>query len=90
MSVMAKKLPSPCVDVCKYKRKGHCIACSMSKAQKSIFKKLEKEKHREGFLQMLVAQQKRMGKFGEWPELYQKRCAKKGVTPPSFITEDVR
>ncbi|MEM7240341.1 MAG: DUF1289 domain-containing protein, partial [Pseudomonadota bacterium] len=26
------KIPSPCIDVCKYKLKGHCIACSMTKA----------------------------------------------------------
>ncbi|MEM7463357.1 MAG: DUF1289 domain-containing protein, partial [Pseudomonadota bacterium] len=41
---MSKKIPSPCVDVCKYKRQGHCIACSMTKAQKSQFKKLKNDK----------------------------------------------
>jgi predicted Fe-S protein YdhL (DUF1289 family) len=84
---MAKKLPSPCVDVCKYKREGHCIACSMTKAQKSLFKQLKKDKHREGFLEMLVAQQDRMGKYKAWPELYRKRCAKKGAVPPSFLSK---
>ena len=39
---MAKKLPSPCMNVCKYKLKGHCIACSMTKPQKSLFKQLKK------------------------------------------------
>ena len=82
---MSKKLPSPCVDVCKYKRQGHCIACSMTKAQKSIFKKLKTDKHREGFVTMLVAQQATLGKFPAWPKMYEKRCAKKGVKPPKGL-----
>ncbi len=79
---MAQKLPSPCVDVCKYKREGHCIACSMTKAQKSLFKQLKKNKHRAGFVQMLVAQQENLGNYPAWSGLYVKRCRKKGVTPP--------
>ena len=38
---MSKKTPSPCIDVCKFRREGHCIGCSMTKAQKSMFKKLK-------------------------------------------------
>ncbi|MEM9755404.1 MAG: DUF1289 domain-containing protein [Pseudomonadota bacterium] len=79
---MANKLPSPCVDICKYRRAGHCIACSMTKAQKSMFKKLKTEKHRAAFVQMLTAQQRDMGKYHAWPTLYARRCAKKGVAPP--------
>lgn len=84
---MSKKLPSPCVDVCKYKRQGHCIACSMTKAQKSIYKKLKNDKHREGFIEMLVAQQTALGKFPAWPKMYEKRCAKKGVKLPKGLLE---
>ncbi|MEM6670690.1 MAG: DUF1289 domain-containing protein, partial [Pseudomonadota bacterium] len=29
---MSEKLPSPCIDVCKFRRAGHCIGCSMTKA----------------------------------------------------------
>ena len=72
---MAKKLPSPCVDVCKYKLQGHCIACSMTKAQKSLFKQLKTDKHREAFIEMLMTQQQQLGKFNAWPGLYEKRCA---------------
>ena len=79
---MSKKLPSPCVDVCKYKRAGHCIACSMTKPQKSMFKKLKNDKHRLAFVELLVAQQERMGKFHAWPGMYAKRCKKKGVKVP--------
>ncbi|MEM1312926.1 MAG: DUF1289 domain-containing protein [Pseudomonadota bacterium] len=76
------KVPSPCIDVCKYKRKGHCIACSMTKAQKSMFKALSKDKHRAEFVTMLVAQQAEMGKFLAWAPAYVRKCRKKGVKPP--------
>ncbi len=82
---MAKKLPSPCVDVCKYKRQGHCIACSMTKAQKSLFKQLKTDKHRMAFVEMLVTQQRHLGKFPAWPKMYLKKCGKKGMKPPKFI-----
>lgn len=76
------KTPSPCIDVCKYKREGHCIGCSMTKAQKSLFKGLKKNKHRDAFVQMLIAQQERMGKFKAWGPAYKKRCKKKGAVAP--------
>lgn len=76
------KLPSPCIDVCKFKRAGHCIGCSMTKAQKSMFKKLKKAEHQHAFLDMLVHQQNDLGKYSHWPEAYRKRCARKGKTAP--------
>lgn len=75
------KVPSPCVDVCKYKRQGHCIACSMTKAQKSLFKELKKDRHKATFIDMLILQQDEMGKFPAWRGMYEKKCAKKGVKP---------
>jgi len=79
---MTKKLPSPCIDVCKYKRQGHCIACAMTKAQKSLFKTLKKDKHREAFVDMLHKQQAALGKYKAWPKAYAKKCAKKGISNP--------
>lgn len=76
------KLPSPCIDVCKFKREGHCIGCSMTKSQKSLFKALKKEKHQHAFLDMLVHQQSDLGKYTHWPLAYRKRCDKKGVKVP--------
>ncbi|MCR8827510.1 DUF1289 domain-containing protein [Pseudosulfitobacter koreensis] len=76
------KLPSPCIDVCKYKREGHCIACSMTKPQKKAFKSLKKEDQRHGFVQLVMAQQAQMGKFKAWPAVYEKKCRNKGVTVP--------
>lgn len=78
------KIPSPCVDVCKYKRQGHCIACSMTKAQKSLFKELKKTGHKAAFVQMLVMQQARLGKFPAWPAIYDRKCRKKGVKNPTI------
>ena len=76
------KTPSPCIDVCKFKREGHCIGCSMTKAQKSLFKSLKKDSHKEGFVQMLLAQQDRLGKYGGWQTAYEIKCTKKGAKPP--------
>ncbi|MEO1689474.1 MAG: DUF1289 domain-containing protein, partial [Pseudomonadota bacterium] len=69
-------------DVCKYKRAGHCIACSMTKAQKKAFKALKKPAQREGFVTLVFAQQKAMGKFPAWERVYARKCGKKGVAWP--------
>ncbi|MEM7732235.1 MAG: DUF1289 domain-containing protein [Pseudomonadota bacterium] len=82
---MSKKLPSPCVDVCKYKREGHCVACSMTKAQKKQFKSLKKADQRADFIDMLINQQAKLGTSAAWPSIYAKRCAKKGVTLPQRL-----
>ena len=71
------KTPSPCIDVCKFKRQGHCLGCSMTKAQKQIFKSLSKDSHRKAFLHMLTAQQDRMGKYSHWAPAYRKKLSKR-------------
>ncbi len=80
------KTPSPCIDVCKFKRQGHCIGCSMTKAQKSIFKQLKKDTHRIGFIEMLMAQQNQLGKYKGWRIAYAKKCSKKGAKAPFDVT----
>lgn len=75
------KTPSPCIDVCTFKREGHCIGCSMTKVQKSLFKELKKNKHREAFVEMLVGQQSRLGKYRHWAPQYLRKCLKKNVKP---------
>ena len=79
---MSKKVPSPCIDVCKFRRGGHCIGCSMTKAQKSLFKTLKKPAHQEAFVEMLQVQQASMGKYRHWAPEYARKCLKKGVKPP--------
>ncbi len=78
------KLPSPCIDVCKYKRAGHCIACSMTKDQKRAFKALKREPQRRGFVQLVIAQQAVMGKFRAWPDVYARKCRKRGAPVPGL------
>jgi len=73
------KVPSPCIDVCKFKRAGHCIGCSMTKAQKDLFKGLKKDKHRVAFIEMLRAQQAGMGKFSHWQVAYEKKLKKRKI-----------
>jgi len=75
------KLPSPCIDVCKFKRAGHCIGCSMTKTQKKMFKTLKREDHRRAFVEFLVLQQRDMGKYSHWSPAFAKKCKKKGVRP---------
>ena len=76
------KTPNPCIDVCKFKRQGHCIGCSMTKDQKSLFKTLKKDTHRAAFVDMLMSQQAQMGKYGGWEIAYVKKCKKKGAKVP--------
>ena len=71
------RVPSPCISVCKFKREGHCIGCSMTKDQKDISKKLKKNKHRLAFLKLVMAQQDVMGKYTHWTAAFAKRAAKK-------------
>ena len=53
----------------------------MTKAQKSLFKKLKKNKHREAFVEMLVGQQSRLGKYRHWAPQYLRNCLKKKIKP---------
>lgn len=75
------KIPNPCIDVCKFKRDGHCIGCSMTKPQKSAFKALKKASHRAAFVELVVAQQSGMGGYAHWRQAYEKKCRKKKVAP---------
>ncbi|MGR3504125.1 DUF1289 domain-containing protein [Pseudaestuariivita sp.] len=81
------KTPSPCIDVCKFKREGHCIGCSMTKAQKALFKGLKKDKHRAAFVTMLVAQQRQLGRYSHWTSAYLRKCLKKKVKPVSAVRD---
>ncbi len=84
------KTPSPCIDVCKFKREGHCIGCSMTKTQKSLFKTLKKDSHRQAFVQMLIAQQELMGKYKGWRLAYTKKCTKKGAEAPFSVLDKTK
>jgi len=79
---MGEKIPSPCIDVCKYKKAGRCIGCAMTKTQKKSFKKLDKRRQKLDFIVELMAEQRTLGGFAFWEKAYRKRCRKKGVDCP--------
>ncbi|KIC41990.1 hypothetical protein RA27_00845 [Ruegeria sp. ANG-R] len=74
---MSKKVPSPCIDVCKFRREGHCIGCSMTKSQKKLFKSIKRADHQEAFITMLMGQQSTMGRYTHWAPAYLKKLKKK-------------
>lgn len=81
------KPPSPCLDVCKFRLDGHCIACGMTKWQKKGFKRLDGGAARRKFLHELVDQQARLaarfgGKLRGWARAYRRKCEKKGIDSP--------
>ena len=73
------KILSPCVDICKFKRQGHCLGCSMTKAQKSLFKSLKNKQKLAAFISTLQEQQNHLGGYDDWPEAYRARCRKKSA-----------
>lgn len=74
------KTPSPCISVCKFKREGHCIGCSMTKDQKKMFKGLKKDSHRQAFVTMLTAQQKVLGRYSHWERAYARKLKKRKMS----------
>jgi uncharacterized protein len=78
------QFPSPCIGVCKFRRPGtvadHCIGCSMTKPQKSLWKGLSKKKAQAAFLDMLQHQQADMGKYSHWDRAYGRKLKKRGMT----------
>jgi predicted Fe-S protein YdhL (DUF1289 family) len=77
------KYPSPCIDVCKYKLKGHCIGCAMTKKQKKQYKKIDGKKKQVAFLGALRDQQIALGdRFKGWRGAYARKCDRKGVAWP--------
>lgn len=57
----------------------------MTKAQKSIFKSLKKDDHRNGFIELLMAQQTTLGSYTHWQPAYLKKLKKKKVAPMPFL-----
>ncbi len=60
------KVPSPCIGVCTFRREGPCIGCSMTRDQKSLFKKLKTPKHQAAFVTMLTHPQTELGTCRHW------------------------
>ena len=82
---MTKKVPSPCIGVCKFKGAGHCIACGQTKPQKKTFKSLKSRKKRLKHLGALLEQQEALGGRPKWNRIYRRLCTRKGIECPLDI-----
>lgn len=77
------RAPSPCLDICKYRLKGHCIACGMTKAQKAMAERLNDDDAMRDFLAALMEQQAALGRpFWSWEAGYRQKCARAGLPCP--------
>ena len=75
--------PSPCLDVCKYRLRGHCIACGMTQMQKRMAERPQSYAARKDFLRQLLEQQARLGaRFLGFPSAYRAKCARYGAPCP--------
>ena len=73
-------VPSPCLDICKYKLRGHCIACGMTKMQKAQAERLHDSEAMRAFVEDLLAQQQALGRvFWSWESGYRQKCARHGA-----------
>lgn len=75
-----QSFPSPCIDVCKYKLRGHCIGCGMTKQQKAAAERLHDPAAMRAFVSDLLAQQAALGRpFWGWEGGYRQKCARQGA-----------
>ena len=82
---MAKRwadAPSPCIDICKYEKGGRCVGCSMTKADKKSFKRLDKKPEKKAFFRELIGRLDESGRLGRWAHVYRRKCTKKDVPCP--------
>jgi predicted Fe-S protein YdhL (DUF1289 family) len=87
------RLPSPCIDVCKYKLRGHCIGCGMTKPQKAMAERLHDADAMADFIAGLRAQQESLGRpFWGWEGAYRQKCTRQGapcpLDAPSGMSDD--
>jgi hypothetical protein len=69
--------------VCKYRLRGHCIGCGMTKAQKAAAERLRDGETLVAFLDTLKAQQAELGRpFWGWELAYRQKCARAGAACP--------
>lgn len=79
---MSGKIPSPCLDVCKFKRERRCIGCGMTEKEEKRFDKLDGRAAKRAFVLALAEENARREWLGHWPKAYRKKCRKKGLSCP--------
>lgn len=81
--------PSPCIDVCKYKRQGRCIGCWMTKAEKESFPHHGGADAKREFIEALIARIAESGRNPAfWAYTYQHKCKREGVPCPVEVAEE--
>ncbi|RFC66526.1 DUF1289 domain-containing protein [Fulvimarina endophytica] len=85
---MWARAPSPCIDVCKYKRQGRCIGCSMTKIEKQMFPQSGSAGQKKAFIEGLMARLHEIGRNPVfWAYTYRHKCEREGVPCPIEIEE---
>ena len=80
--------PSPCVDVCKYKRAGRCVGCSMTKAEKDSFPSSGGAEAKRAFFETLFERLRTEHKNPAfWAIAYRRKCERDGVPCPLDFEE---
>jgi len=75
--------PSPCVDVCRYKRAGRCVGCMMTKAEKDAFPRAGNADAKRRFFETLFARLESEHKNPAfWAISYRRKCEREGVPCP--------
>ena len=81
--------PSPCVDICKYKRQGRCVGCSMTKAEKQAFPSSGGAAQKRDFIETLIARLRESARNPAfWVMSYRRKCEREGVPCPIRIEGD--
>ncbi|KAB0677069.1 DUF1289 domain-containing protein [Aureimonas leprariae] len=75
--------PSPCIDICKYKRQGRCVGCSMTKLEKDTFPRSGSGEAKRRFFETLLARLESEHKNPAfWIMSYRRKCEREGVECP--------
>ncbi|MEF2552564.1 DUF1289 domain-containing protein [Aurantimonas sp. A2-1-M11] len=81
--------PSPCVDICKYKRQGRCVGCSMTKAEKQAFPSSGGAAQKREFIETLITRlQESARNPAFWVMSYRRKCEREGVPCPIPSEDD--
>jgi uncharacterized protein len=67
------KVPSPCIDVCKFNAAGRCVGSGMTKMQRKNFNRLDGTKAKRRCIGDLLAQQAKVGLKANWARVYRRR-----------------
>ncbi|WP_152047991.1 DUF1289 domain-containing protein [Aureimonas psammosilenae] len=82
--------PSPCIDICKYKRQGRCVGCSMTKMEKDSFPRSGSGEAKKRFFETLLARLEAEHKNPAfWIMSYRRKCELEGVPCPLDLSEAV-